>query len=147
MILVTGSTDGIGLRTAATLAAAGHQVLVHARNEERAAAARAALPAAHDIVLGDLTSLAQTRQLAATAAQFGPYHAIIHNAEISRMQEPAPSVTEDGLEATFQVNVLAPYLLTALMAPPQRLVYVSSAMAGDGVIGLDQAGSPALPRS
>ncbi|MEV6926679.1 SDR family NAD(P)-dependent oxidoreductase [Dactylosporangium sp. NPDC051485] len=135
-ILVTGSVDGIGLRTAAQLVAAGHRVVLHARNEDRAAVAKAALPEAAGVAVGDLRSLDETKALAGSLAAFGRFDTIVHNAGIARLDSPQRELTGDGLESTFQVNVLAPYLLTALLAQPERLVFVSSAMAGDGVVDL-----------
>ncbi|GAA0715917.1 SDR family NAD(P)-dependent oxidoreductase [Dactylosporangium roseum] len=135
-VLVTGSADGIGLQTALRLAADGHRVVLHARDEERAAAAKAAVPAAAGVVVGDLASLGETRSLAATLASSGRFDAVVHNAGIARLDSSERALTEDGLELTFQVNVLAPYLLTALMPRPGRLVFISSALAADGVADL-----------
>lgn len=135
-ILVTGSVDGIGLRTAAQLIAQGHQVVLHARNEERAVVAKTALPAAAGIAVGDLRSIEETAALAGSLAGLGRFDTIVHNAGIARLDAPERELTADGLESTFQVNVLAPYLLTALLPQPERLVYVSSAMAADGVVDL-----------
>ncbi|MEU8376243.1 SDR family NAD(P)-dependent oxidoreductase [Micromonospora sp. NPDC048894] len=135
-ILVTGSVDGIGQRTAAQLVARGHRVVLHARNEERAVVAKAAVPAAAGIVVGDLRSIEETTALARSLAAFGRFDAVVHNAGIARLDAPTRELTRDGLESTFQVNVLAPYLLTALSPPPGRLVFVSSAMAADGLADL-----------
>ncbi|WP_034263048.1 SDR family NAD(P)-dependent oxidoreductase [Actinospica robiniae] len=130
-VFVTGSTQGIGLETATTLIAAGHQVVLHARDEARAADAHVLLPEAAGIVVGDLASLAQTRELAAAAARVGPFDAVIHNAGVGG-GVPERAVTADGLERIFQINVVAPYLLTALMPRPSRLIYLTS--------GLEEAG-------
>ncbi|MFI2710467.1 SDR family NAD(P)-dependent oxidoreductase [Micromonospora sp. NPDC018662] len=135
-ILVTGSVDGIGRRTAAQLVDQGHRVVLHARDEDRAAVAKAALPAAAAIAVGDLSSIEETAALARSLAAFGRLDAVVHNAGIARLDAPARELTGDGLESTFQVNVLAPYLLTALLPRPGRLVFVSSAMAADGVADL-----------
>lgn len=144
-ILVTGSVDGIGLRTAAQLLAGGHRVVLHARNEERAAVAKTALPAAAGIAVGDLRSLAETTALAGSLTTFGRFDTIVHNAGIARLDAPERELTGDGLESTFQVNVLAPYLLTALLPQPERLVFVSSAMAADGVVDLTDLQYDARP--
>ena len=66
-ILITGSSDGIGRHTAATLVRAGHEVVLHARGDRRAGEAIAAVPGAAGVVVGDLASLAQTRELARQA--------------------------------------------------------------------------------
>src|SRR3954471_14637086 len=105
-VLVTGSTDGIGRQTALDLVRNGNQVVIHARNDQRAQEARDAVPGAAAVVVGDLSALAQTRALAEAARGVGPYDAIIHNAGVGGADER--SVTEDGLDRIFQVNVLAP---------------------------------------
>jgi NAD(P)-dependent dehydrogenase (short-subunit alcohol dehydrogenase family) len=135
-ILVTGSTDGIGRRTAADLIAAGHEVVLHGRTSARADAALTDLPGAAGAVVGDLTSLADTRDLAAAATEAGPFDVVIHNAGIGG-GVPERTLTEDGLELILQVNALAPYLLTALMPRPDRLVYLSSGLEANGVVDLD----------
>ena len=71
-VLVTGSSDGIGRETAATLAARGHRVVLHARDAVRAEEALAAVPDAAGVVVGDLSSLARTRELAAAVAAVYP---------------------------------------------------------------------------
>lgn len=135
-VLVTGSADGIGRHAAAQLVAGGHRVIVHARNEDRAAEAKAALPGAAGVAVGDLSSLAGTAALANSLQAYGPLDAIVHNAGIARLDSPERELTGDGFESMFQVNVLAPYLLTALLPQPGRLVFLSSAMAADGAVDL-----------
>ncbi|PSL56213.1 NAD(P)-dependent dehydrogenase (short-subunit alcohol dehydrogenase family) [Saccharothrix carnea] len=132
-VLVTGSADGIGRETAATLVARGHRVVLHARDSARGDEALAAVPGAAGVVVGDLASLAQTRELASAA---GAFDVVIHNAGLGGGL-PERRVTEDGLELLFQVNVLAPYLLTALMPRPRRLVYLTSGLESQGVADLD----------
>lgn len=135
-ILITGSSDGIGRHTAQVLAADGHRVTLHARSERRAEDARTAVPQAHEVIVGDLASLAQTRELAAQATGAGPFDVVIHNAGVGG-EQPTPEITEDGLERIFQVNLLAPYLLTALMPVPSRLIYLTSGLEADGRARLD----------
>ncbi|WP_030543389.1 SDR family NAD(P)-dependent oxidoreductase [Streptomyces albus] len=135
-VFITGSADGIGRETAATLAAAGHRVVLHARNTVRAEEARAAVPQAAGVVAGDLASLTGTRELAEAAAAAGPFDVVIHNAGVGG-GAAWRSVTEDKLERIFQTNVLAPYLLTALMPRPRRLVYLTSGLEADGTADLD----------
>lgn len=135
-VLVTGSTDGIGLESARQLLGAGHEVVVHARNPQRAQDARATLPGLTDVVVGDLASLAQTRDLAAQATDAGPFDAIIHNAGVGG-GVPTRTETEDGLERIFAINVVAPYLLTALVPAPGRLVYLTSGLEAQGFVDLD----------
>ena len=125
-VFVTGSSAGIGREVAATLLQMGHRVVVHARNKARAEELEQALPRATAVLVGELASLAQTKALAARAGEDGPYDAVIHNAGVG--SAPRREVTEDGLEEIFQVNVLAPYVLTSLMGLPGRLVYLSSGL-------------------
>jgi NAD(P)-dependent dehydrogenase (short-subunit alcohol dehydrogenase family) len=127
-ILVTGSTDGIGLETARTLQGLGHDVVFHARSDERAAA----LEDKPEVLVADLADLEQTRAMGRTA---GPFDAVIHNAGIGGQDERRE--TGDGIERIFQVNVLAPYVLTALMPRPQRIVYLTSGLEAAGVADLD----------
>ena len=130
-ILVTGSSDGLGLMAARLLVEDGHEVTLHARNDTRADDARDELPTAMDVVVGDLSSISGMRQVAEQANVLGKYHAVIHNAGVG-YREPRRIVTVDGLSHVFAVNVLAPYLVTALMTRPDRLVYLSSGMHRSG---------------
>jgi NAD(P)-dependent dehydrogenase (short-subunit alcohol dehydrogenase family) len=130
-VLITGSTDGLGLMAASMLAGAGHAVTLHARSEVRAADARAALPAAEHAIVGDLSSIDGTTQVAEQANALGRYDAVVHNAAVG-YREPRRIETPDGLSHVFAINVLAPYLLTALITPPERLVFLSSGMHRGG---------------
>jgi NAD(P)-dependent dehydrogenase (short-subunit alcohol dehydrogenase family) len=132
---VTGSSDGIGLETARQLAAAGHRVVLHARSADRAREAEAAVPEAAGVAVGNLSTIAGARAAGENAADLGPYDAIIHNAGIGGRS--ARQVTADGLEHIFAVNVLAPYVLTAVMPVPQRMVYLTSGLQAAGQVRLD----------
>jgi NAD(P)-dependent dehydrogenase (short-subunit alcohol dehydrogenase family) len=134
-IFVTGSTEGIGRQTALDLIQQGHRVVLHARNDQRAEQALSAVHDAAGVVVGDLSSLAETRAVAQAATAIGEYDAIIHNAGLGGADER--TVTGDGFERIFQVNVLAPYLLTCLMPAPARLVYLTSGLQADGAPHLD----------
>jgi NAD(P)-dependent dehydrogenase (short-subunit alcohol dehydrogenase family) len=129
-VLITGSSDGLGLMAAQRLLAAGHQVVLHARNQGRARDAQTAAPKAHGVVVGDLASIAETRGLADQANRLGPFAAVIHNAGVGNRERRIETI--DGLEHLFAINVLGPYLLTALITQPERLIYLSSGMHGGG---------------
>ena len=129
-VLVTGSSDGLGLMAAQRLLAAGHEVVLHGRNQGRARDAQIAAPKAQGVVVGDLASIAKTRGLADQANRLGPFDAVIHNAGVGDRERRIETV--DGLEHIFAINVLAPYLLTALIEQPKRLVYLSSGMHRGG---------------
>ncbi|MGD0943759.1 MAG: SDR family NAD(P)-dependent oxidoreductase [Acidimicrobiales bacterium] len=135
-ILITGSSDGLGLMAAQLLAGQHHDVVLHARNESRAADAIRSLPEATGVVVGDLATMAAMRQVAEQANATGPFDAVIHNAAVGS-SEPRRIVTADGLSHVFAINVLAPYLLTALIEMPKRLVYMSSGMNRGGNPHLD----------
>jgi NAD(P)-dependent dehydrogenase (short-subunit alcohol dehydrogenase family) len=130
-VLVTGSADGLGLLAARELIAAGHAVTLHARSEARAAEALAAAAGAAGALAADLASIDEVRQLAADADGVGPFDAVVHNAGVGFHQRR--TTTPDGLEHVFAINVLAPYLLTALMDRSARLIYLSSGMHRGGV--------------
>jgi NAD(P)-dependent dehydrogenase (short-subunit alcohol dehydrogenase family) len=105
----------------------GHKVVLHARNNERVRDAKSKLPEAEATVVGDLSSIAQCRSIADQVNRLGRFDAVIHNAGVG-YQEPRRIETEDGLPHVFAINTLAPYNLTALIAKPKRLVYLSSGM-------------------
>jgi NAD(P)-dependent dehydrogenase (short-subunit alcohol dehydrogenase family) len=130
-VLITGSSDGLGLMAARLLVDDGHAVVLHARNEQRGDDARQALPSADQVVIGDVESIAGMCQVAKQANALGRYDAVIHNVGIGYRQ-PRRMATVDGLSRVFAVNVLAPYLLTALITSPDRLVYLSSGMHRGG---------------
>jgi NAD(P)-dependent dehydrogenase (short-subunit alcohol dehydrogenase family) len=135
-VFITGSTDGLGLMAARLLIEQGHQVVLHARSAARAADARRSLPAAEAAVTGDLSSIAQTRELAEQVNRLGHFDAVIHNAGVG-YREPRRIETEDGLPHVFVINVLAPYILTARINRPERLVYLSSGMHRGANASLD----------
>jgi NAD(P)-dependent dehydrogenase (short-subunit alcohol dehydrogenase family) len=114
----------------------GHRVLLHARNQQRAQEALSRVPGAEGVVTGDLTSIAQTRRVAEQVNQLGAFDAVIHNAGIG-YREPRRIATEDGLPHLFAVNTLAPYILTALIERPKRLVYLSSGLHRNGDASLE----------
>jgi NAD(P)-dependent dehydrogenase (short-subunit alcohol dehydrogenase family) len=130
-VFITGSSDGLGRMAAQLLVEQGHGVVLHARNEKRGQEALAAVPGAEGVVIGDLASIAQTRTVAEQVNGLGLFDAVIHNAAIG-YREPRRIATEDGLPQVFAVNTLAPYILTALIKKPKRLVYLSSGLHRNG---------------
>jgi NAD(P)-dependent dehydrogenase (short-subunit alcohol dehydrogenase family) len=130
-IFVTGSTDGLGQMAARLMVADGHRVVLHGRNEKRAKEALAAVPGAETAVAGDLSSIAECKQIAAQVNALGAFDAVIHNAGVG-YRERRRVATVDGLPQVFAVNTLAPYILTALIRKPKRLVYLSSGMHRSG---------------
>ncbi|HEV2372465.1 MAG TPA: SDR family NAD(P)-dependent oxidoreductase [Streptosporangiaceae bacterium] len=134
-IFITGSTDGLGRAAACVLIGEGHDVVLHARTPERAAALSDLAPKAAGVVIGDLSSAAETRELADQVNQISRMDAVIHNAGV--FLEPSRATTADGHAVTLAVNTLAPYLLTALIDRPDRLIYLSS--------GLHHTGAGFLP--
>jgi NAD(P)-dependent dehydrogenase (short-subunit alcohol dehydrogenase family) len=130
-VFITGSADGLGQMAAQRLIEGGHQVLLHGRDEARAAEAAARVPGAEGAVAGDLASIEETRKVAEAVNERGHFDAVIHNAGVG-YREPRKIVTVDGLAHVFQINALAPYLLTALIERPGRLVYMSSGLHTSG---------------
>ena len=135
-VFITGSADGLGQMAARLLVDAGHQVVVHARNAARAEEALKAVPEAETALAGDLSSIAATIALAEQVNALGRFDAVIHNAAVG-YQEPRRIATVDGLPHVFAVNTLAPYILTALIRKPKRLVYLSSGLHRSGDASLD----------
>ncbi|KAI0181600.1 NAD(P)-binding protein [Hypoxylon sp. FL1284] len=134
-IFITGSSDGLGLRSAQTLAKRGHEVYLHARNSQRTQDARAACPGAKDVFVADLTSTEETKALAAQLNQAGPWDSVVHNAGLMNGVDHLRG--KEGIPARFAVNTLAPYILTCLLdPPPKRYVFLSSIM--------HQGGDPSL---
>ena len=130
-VLVTGSADGLGRAAAQTLLEQGHEVVVHARNRDRLTAVRDLLDRGAVAVVGDLSDLEETRDVAGQVNRLGRMDAVIHNAGVYSGRQVLP------------VNIVAPYLLTALIDRPQRLVYLTSGMHRGGrasLTGMDWSG-------
>ena len=125
-ILITGSTDGLGRAAANALLDEGHDVVLHARSPERVVSVAGLATRAVEVVIGDLGSAAETRALAGQVNDIGRMNAVIHNAGV--FLEPSRSTTAEGHAKTLAVNTLAPYLLTALIDRPDRLIYLSSGL-------------------
>jgi NAD(P)-dependent dehydrogenase (short-subunit alcohol dehydrogenase family) len=134
-VFITGSSDGLGLAAARTLLDGGHHVVLHARSRNRAAVLSDLAPRARGVAIGDLTSAAETRALADQVNALGRMDAVIHNAGI--YLEPARGSTPEGHARALAVNVLAPYMLTAWIDRPDRLIYLSSGMHREGGRSLD----------
>lgn len=113
-VFITGSADGLGRDAARALLEHGHDVVVHARNEERLAAISDLQDRGAAAVTGDLSHIEEMRAVADQVNGLGRMDAVIHNAGVFSGQEVLP------------VNVVAPYLLTALIDRPERLIYLSS---------------------
>src|SRR6478735_3181177 len=100
-IFITGSADGLGQLAAKELIAQGHQVVLHARNEERGREALDKVPGAETVVTGNLSSIEQTKLVASKVNALGKFDAVIHNAGVYNVTA----------EEIFAVNTLAPYIL------------------------------------
>jgi NAD(P)-dependent dehydrogenase (short-subunit alcohol dehydrogenase family) len=129
-VFITGSTDGLGRAAAQSLIDGGHRVVLHARSTERASALADLAPRAAGVVVGDLRSAAETRALAEQVNAIGRMDAVIHNAGL--YSERSRGSTPEGHATLLAVNTLAPYLLTALMERPRRLIYLSSGLHRGG---------------
>jgi NAD(P)-dependent dehydrogenase (short-subunit alcohol dehydrogenase family) len=127
-IFITGSADGLGQLTAKLLLDQGHQVVLHARNAERGRDALNKVKGAENVVVGDLSQMEETKNLADEVNALGPFDAVIHNAGVYSV----PS------KLIFAVNTLAPYILTCLIQRPKRLIYLSSGMHLQGHPSLDK---------
>lgn len=133
-ILITGSTDGIGLETAKMLAGMGHTLLIHGRSDAKLADAEMALSrisgaGSIKTYRADLSNLQDVEMLAtAINEEHRKLDVLINNAGVFKIPNP---LTADGHDLRFFVNTIAPYLLTKrllpLMSPEGRVVNLSSA--------------------
>lgn len=133
-IFITGSSDGLGRAAAQTLLASGCEVVVHVRSQARLPAIKGLVDQGAIATIGDLSDIEQTRALARQVNDIGMMDAVIHNAGVMS----GPQV--------LAVNVVAPYLLTALIQRPKRLIYLSSSMHAGGranLAGMDWSGRAA----
>jgi NAD(P)-dependent dehydrogenase (short-subunit alcohol dehydrogenase family) len=135
LVFITGSTDGLGRAAAQSLLDRGHEVVLHARSAARAATVAKLTSRATGVVVGDLGSAAETRSIADQVNRIGRMDSVIHNAGV--YTERSRGATPEGHAGVLAVNTLAPYLLTALMDRPGRLVYLSSGLhrGGEGPLG------------
>ncbi|CAM5390530.1 3-phenylpropionate-dihydrodiol/cinnamic acid-dihydrodiol dehydrogenase [Afipia felis] len=130
-VFITGSTDGLGLAAAQSLIQDGHFVVLHARSQERASAVAKLASRSLGMVVGDLSNASETRSVADQVNAIGRMDAVIHNAGIYSTKGRA--ATPEGHASILAVNTLAPYMLTALIERPDRLIYLSSGMHRGGV--------------
>lgn len=146
-ILITGSTDGIGLATAKTLVKLGHQVLLHGRSENKLEEAKkqilAIVPDAKvDVFIADLSNFDAINTLATDIrSKHEHLDALINNAGVYIVPK---KVTDDGLDIRFMVNTIAPYLLTKnllpLLSDNGRVINLSS--AAQAPVSGDEIGKP-----
>jgi retinol dehydrogenase 14 len=145
-VLVTGGTGGIGKATAAGLASLGARVGIVGRDRQRADAAAADIrretdASAVDLFVADMSSQAEVRRLAAEVLDRYPRLDVLVN-NVGGFWATRHT-TADGLEHTFAVNHLAPFLLTNLLlerleaSAPARIVTVSSGAQSMGRIDFD----------
>lgn len=138
IILVTGSTDGIGRITAKTLAKMGHTVIVHGRNRNKAEKVCGEIKTETgnnhtDYIIGDLLILSDVKKMAEELkSRYSHLDVLINNAGafFGKNRE----VTDEGLEKTITLNLLAPFLLTELLldhlakSQSARIINMYSAM-------------------
>lgn len=129
-IFITGSTEGLGRAAALMLLDEGHEVLLHARSEERARAVADISRRTLGVVTGDLSSAAETKSVAEQVNARGAMDAVIHNAGVYQLPKRDP--TPEGHARTLAINTLAPFILTALIKRPKRLIYLSSGLHRGG---------------
>jgi NAD(P)-dependent dehydrogenase (short-subunit alcohol dehydrogenase family) len=129
-IFITGSTDGLGRAAARFLLDQGHEVVLHARSTERASALSELVGEVGGIVIGDLRSAAETCNIAEQVNAIGRMDAVIHNAGI--YTQASRGSTPEGHAGILAVNTFAPFMLTALIERPDRLIYLSSGLHRGG---------------
>ena len=134
-IFISGSSTGLGLMAADLLVSQGHRIVLHARSAERADDARRELPQTEAVVIGDVETISEAKDVAAQVHALGSFDAVIHNAAVGYRE--GHRVTADGLPHVFAINTLSAYILTALIERPKRLVYLSSGMHHHADANLD----------
>jgi NAD(P)-dependent dehydrogenase (short-subunit alcohol dehydrogenase family) len=135
IVFITGSADGLGRAASQSLLDQGHRVVLHARSADRAGALRELASRSAGVVIGDLRSAAETKSVADQVNAIGRMDAIIHNAGVYTQRSRGS--TAEGHASTLAINTLAPYMLTALIERPRRLVYLSSGLHRGGEGSLD----------
>ena len=130
-ILITGSTDGIGLETAKMLLEKGHRVLLHGRNSQKLEQIVNKIGFLGDTesYVADLSDMEAVQNLATeVSSKYKTLDVLINNAGVLKAPNP---ITKEGLDIRFTVNTMAPYLLTKLLLPllgnTGRVVNLSSA--------------------
>ena len=131
-IFITGSTDGLGAPPPVSSSVKAMRLSCTPAPASGSGAQRPR-PGRRGVVIGDLSSAAETRALADQVNQIGRMDAVIHNAGIF---EPSRATTADGHAKTLAVNTLAPYMLTALIDRPDRLIHLSSGLHHAGPCGI-----------
>ncbi|HTF21658.1 MAG TPA: SDR family NAD(P)-dependent oxidoreductase [Chryseolinea sp.] len=126
-VFITGSAEGLGQLTAKLLVEQGHQVVLHARNEERGRQAIKNVEGAEAVLTGDLSIGGETIELAHKVNALGTFDTVIHNAGVYQVSG----------KLIFAVNTLAPYILTSIIEKPKRLIYLSSGMHLHGHVNLE----------
>jgi NAD(P)-dependent dehydrogenase (short-subunit alcohol dehydrogenase family) len=134
-IFITGSADGLGAMAGQRLAGKGHDVVLHARSAKRAADVMRRVPVAQAVLVADVSTVSESVRLAEQANSMGRFDAVIHNVAV--FHQNVQSLTTDGYAPTFAINTLAPYVLTALMLRPRRLIYLCSDMHAGGELGYE----------
>ena len=146
IVLITGSTDGIGKQTALDLARMGANVIIHGRDPQRVQAAKEEVIKKSgnnhiETLLADFSSLAQVKRMTVEIlAKYSRLNVLVNNAGVFLLDR---KLTTDGLEMNFQVNYLSPFLLTNLLLPllqisaPSRIVSVSSALHSKTILDFE----------
>lgn len=122
IILVTGSTSGLGREVARSLVERGDHVIIHGRNRERGEALVKELnekrAESARFFTADFGSLSEVRSLAdQITEQYDHLDVLVNNAGIVRINDPQRRLSQDGYELHFQVNYLSGFLLTDLLVP------------------------------
>ncbi len=136
-ILITGSTDGIGLLTAKTLASAGHRVLLHGRSSEKLEKAANEVGGDTESYVADLSRMDDVKSLAADILKnHEQLDAIINNAGVFKVGQ---TQTAEGHDVRFMVNTFAPYALTRALLPilPKNARIVNLSSAAQAPVDID----------
>lgn len=141
-VLVTGATNGVGEAVAHALAGSGHEVIVHGRDENKCRQVVGAIESAGGRACAEVCELTSLSEVAAMATRLatGVVDVVVNNAGVWLNERVE---TRDGYEATWQINHLAPFLLTTMLLPrlleraDARVINISSSGHRAGRIDFD----------
>jgi NAD(P)-dependent dehydrogenase (short-subunit alcohol dehydrogenase family) len=126
-VLITGASDGLGLMAAKLLIEQGHDIVLHGRTTSAAGTHGRQRQGPKTLFRAISPPSPGAKSVAEQVNKLGRFNAVIHNAGIG-YRKPRRVDAEAGVPSVFADNVLAPYVLTALIERSDRLVYVSSGM-------------------
>jgi NAD(P)-dependent dehydrogenase (short-subunit alcohol dehydrogenase family) len=133
-VFITGSADGLGLMAARLLIADGHEVLLHARSRARGEEALLGAPGAAGVLVGDLSSIRQTRELADSVNAEGRFDAVIHNAGVGTGDQIATTTSSWNFSSSTQApHPVSVYFASVPLEPGKTVASVTLPTVSSGI--------------